>query len=439
MQTQYSSKYNSLTLIYPPYDQVYSEQNHTAFLPQLGLLEILDSIDDIDISTSYIDVQYEENNKSLWLEKKVKLSNLNENDIIGFYTQTSLMPWISDCIKQIRNKNKRVKIIAGGPYVSGVFLGNKTSIQQDKCKELFDYIFCGESEITLRNFLLNRITNDKILYSGRLSSDKIGFPKWQKAAEYIKAYKPAPNWVGDPSLNSLPILLSRGCKRACSFCMSKCIWNSKVVEKQISSIKNELYYFIDLYDLNHLQIWDDDFLLNKNYTEFCKLLGDYSMSYSINTYPNMITYKNALHLKETGCTNVLFGVESLEPEIQKSIGKVINEKELINACKIIKEQGISITLSFIIGFPNETENSINKIKDFIIRNKKIFDYILVNILSLHPGTRVYEQTLKKGYLKESSLVPNIYYKGEPYALKTTSKFPRERLQELQKELTNILL
>ena len=94
--------YRSITFIYPPYSNIYSDHSFQAFLPQLGILELLNSIKDLDIESKYIDVQCEERIHGSSITTFLNIDRLGSNDIIGFYTQTSMMPWISNAINTIK-------------------------------------------------------------------------------------------------------------------------------------------------------------------------------------------------------------------------------------------------------------------------------------------------------------------------------------------------
>jgi len=426
--------YRSITFIYPPYSNIYSDHSFQAFLPQLGILELLNSIKDLDIESKYIDVQCEERIHGSSITTFLNIDRLGSNDIIGFYTQTSMMPWISNAINTIKKTDPRITIIGGGPYLSGVFEGKYTSLAKRKCRSLFDYILIGESEKTLRSFLTKKANSHSIFKSERLSGDSLKFPLWEKAEKYLEFYKPAPNWIKNNPQKSLPILFSRGCKRACSFCLAKTIWKSRIVEKNTELISSEIPNFIKSYGLDHLQIWDDDFFLLEKSDQISEIVFSNGKSYSVNTAPNEINKERVKSLQFTNCTNVLLGVESLDSSIQDHIRKRVNINNLLQACQLLKSADIKVTLSFIIGFPNETMESIQKIKDFLTNHKDLYDYVLLNILSLHPGTRCYEFVLKNGQFKESELIPNTARIGEPYSLPTTSIFNRETLQQLQKDI-----
>ena len=61
---------------------------------------------------------------------------------------------------------------------------------------------------------------------------------------------------------------------------------------------------------------------------------------------------------ESGCTHLVYGLESFDPNILKNLGKGSNRKNNISSVSICMESGIIPIPNIIIGFPDETFESI---------------------------------------------------------------------------------
>ena len=61
---------------------------------------------------------------------------------------------------------------------------------------------------------------------------------------------------------------------------------------------------------------------------------------------------------ESGCTHLVYGLESFDPNILKNLGKGSNRKNNISSVSICMESGIIPVPNIIIGFPDETFESI---------------------------------------------------------------------------------
>ncbi|MEM1754286.1 MAG: radical SAM protein [Nitrososphaerota archaeon] len=59
-------------------------------------------------------------------------------------------------------------------------------------------------------------------------------------------------------------------------------------------------------------------------------------------------------MRKAGCWIVYLGIESASQEILNKTGKRITVDQVIKAVKTLKEAGIKVLGSFILGFPEET-------------------------------------------------------------------------------------
>jgi radical SAM superfamily enzyme YgiQ (UPF0313 family) len=61
---------------------------------------------------------------------------------------------------------------------------------------------------------------------------------------------------------------------------------------------------------------------------------------------------------EAGCSHLVYGIETFDPHILKTLGKGVNQKHNIEAVSICLDSGIIPIPNIIIGFPDETFESI---------------------------------------------------------------------------------
>jgi len=107
--------------------------------------------------------------------------------------------------------------------------------------------------------------------------------------------------------------------------------------------------------------------------------------------------KNLLEkLKSAGLNTLYYGVESGSQRILNLMKKGITLKQAETAVKSAKDVGIEVLTSFILGFPGETREEIDKTIDFSIKLNP--DYSQYSILTPFPGTPVYYD------LKEKKLI-----------------------------------
>jgi radical SAM superfamily enzyme YgiQ (UPF0313 family) len=102
-------------------------------------------------------------------------------------------------------------------------------------------------------------------------------------------------------------------------------------------------------------------------------------------------------MKQAGCTEISFGIESGNPDILKEIDKNINLEEALRAIKLTRKAGIITHASFILGYIGETTDTI---KDTINFAKKLNTHVAVFFIATPlPGSRLYTEALEKGLLR----------------------------------------
>jgi len=108
-------------------------------------------------------------------------------------------------------------------------------------------------------------------------------------------------------------------------------------------------------------------------------------------------------MKACGCKGIVFGVESGNPEILKSINKRITISQVEEALRYAKEAGIeNIEADFILGV--HQNEKLEHIEDSINLIKKITPFIDVLGMSVgvpYPGTQFYRDLKEEGLMSEN--------------------------------------
>jgi radical SAM superfamily enzyme YgiQ (UPF0313 family) len=196
------------------------------------------------------------------------------------------------------------------------------------------------------------------------------------------------------------IFSTRGCIMRCSFCASGrlgVIWGNRVryeslelVTRQLDDIKDGgftgVMFYDDIFPLNKprtLKILDE--LSKRNFVWRCFLRTD--------IIEKQGGYEYLKLMKDAGLVEVLAGVESADNQIKKNIFKGTTIEQDTQALEWCKDLGIKFKASLILGLPGETMESMNKTRDWILKNKP--DRADLNTLIPLPGTPIMEEN--KGY------------------------------------------
>ncbi len=184
------------------------------------------------------------------------------------------------------------------------------------------------------------------------------------------------------------------------------------------------------FGLAKINIADDTFTLNHHHTRaVCEemLRRNLKIKWSVFARVDRISEDMAQLMKRAGCEWVLFGVESADEEILKTIRKGITSDGVRRGVKIAAEAGINVFNSFILGLPGESWNTALKSMAFgdELYHKYGAKYGF-HILSPLPGTELYERAKDYG-IRILSRNWARYNANEP--ITETATMSREMIKE----------
>jgi magnesium-protoporphyrin IX monomethyl ester (oxidative) cyclase len=139
-------------------------------------------------------------------------------------------------------------------------------------------------------------------------------------------------------------------------------------------------------------------------------------------------------MKKSGCKSVFFGVESgVQKILDNVICKSLDLDRVVEVAKICRDIGLKTGAFYIIGFPGEKKEDMQKTVDFALRLKRDFD-VGMHLFYATPsfGTRLYKECKAKGYIQENlswnSFAEARQPKGMP--LISTQDFTPEEVKEI---------
>lgn len=132
---------------------------------------------------------------------------------------------------------------------------------------------------------------------------------------------------------------------------------------------------------------------------------------TIEANPNSIDSDKAKMYKNYGINRISLGIQSLDDNILKSIGRLHNSEDAIKAIRAIKEAGISnINADVMFGIPSQTVDSILNTLSKIIKEE--VKHISFYSLKLEEGTPIFLME-QKGLISalDDDLEREMYYAG----------------------------
>ncbi|MCL5018802.1 MAG: B12-binding domain-containing radical SAM protein [Candidatus Pacearchaeota archaeon] len=211
--------------------------------------------------------------------------------------------------------------------------------------------------------------------------------------------------------NHLPIMGSRGCPYACTYCSNHAIkkkLEGKYVRiRSVDSMIKEIELRIKQYynkGMKYLFFYDDTFILDKNFVfDFCKAFKekgfDKKIKWNVNVRANLVTDEIIKTMKDAGCYEVRMGVEAGNNSIRNDLYKrYMTEEQIYNAVRIIKKYGLHLRVQFIVGAPYDTIETMNE--SYVMAKKINADYTLFPILMPLPETEIKDICEKENLIEK---------------------------------------
>ncbi len=240
------------------------------------------------------------------------------------------------------------------------------------------------------------------------------------------------NYGGFPPL-PLPtaaVISSRGCVYDCSYCASVQFWGKSWRQRSPGNVLEEIRGLVEEHGIKSLYFFDDNFPVNKKRAiAICEgiIKSNWNLKWACCSHVKMMNRELLEIMKASGCVTIDFGVESGSNKILKNINKQQTREDIIKTFDLVHDTGILPRAYLIVGSPGEDESTIDETID-LIGQIKPRSSIGANILWLLPGTAVYENAVKNGYISEDYWLES----GDvPYNLQEHSL---ENLEELRRRL-----
>jgi radical SAM superfamily enzyme YgiQ (UPF0313 family) len=184
------------------------------------------------------------------------------------------------------------------------------------------------------------------------------------------------------------------------------------------------------FGLAKINIVDDTFTINHPHTRaVCEemLRRNLKIPWSVFARVDSVNEDLAQLMKRAGCESMLFGIESADEDILKTIKKGITPDGVQRGVKIAAEAGIGVFNSFIFGLPGESWDTALKSMAFgdELYHKYGAKYGF-HILSPLPGTELYERARDYG-IRILSRNWARYNANEP--ITATATMSREMIKE----------
>jgi len=230
-------------------------------------------------------------------------------------------------------------------------------------------------------------------------------------------------------LEQFPVITSRGCPFACRYCSSSLFMGHRFRARSAENVVDEIEWLVGDFNAKHIAFSDDTFTLSRRRVEaICNEIKrrGIDIEWSCSSRVDTINEDMLKKMKEAGCSAIYYGVESASEKILNFYRKRIDFEKVKRAVELTKKYDIMVICSFIIGAPMEKKEDMKATLKFALKLNP--DYAQFSILTPYPGTEIYEEAEKKGWILNRNF--DDYTAGKP-VLKNFFMSPQEILRFLR--------
>ncbi len=273
------------------------------------------------------------------------------------------------------------------------FIGPFASIKPELFLEHADFVIKNEPEQVFMEIAKGKIPQGLIESQPIQELDLLPYPKWDIFP--IKDYSYSPMINKKPFI---PILSSRGCIFGCNYCPYKAYYG-KPRERTPENIIKEIKYLKEKFKIKGLLFRDPLFTYDKERVKkIAELIikENIEIEWACETHFDYLDEELIDILYKSGLRSLNVGIESSDPEILKKATRKSATIEKQN--KIVKychKKGIRIAAFYILGLPDDTEDSILKTIKYAKKLNTIVAQFFIS--TPFPGTNFYEQIKDKIY------------------------------------------
>ena len=414
-----------ITLIIPPSPFLLDER----VFPSLGLLKIA-SVLKSKYDVSVFDLSGIKN----YLDACEHYLQNTTDTIFGITATTPQLPHSIKIKDLIKKYNSNARVILGGPHVTLIYSAFKSNpnkrstVNKEALEHHFDCLVSGDGEKAIfpaietdtrfvdgddpkQSYFLTNEDYEKLPYPSR---DLIDLHSYHYAIDKKAATS---------------IIAQLGCPFNCGFCGGR-LSNSlrRIRTRSGSNILNEIEYLHKEYGYEGFMFYDDELNVNKQFENLLADLIDLQKRLKVDfrfrgfVKSELFTESQAKLMYEAGFRWILCGFEAGNDRILENINKKATYDDNVRVIEKCKKYGLKIKSLMSVGHPGESEQTINDISNFLIKNET--DDFDCSVITPYPGTPYYDKSLHIGNDIYKYTVPksgdSLYSKSIDYSV--TSNF-----------------
>ena len=367
-------------------------------MPNLGLLYISSYLKSRGVKVNFVDLAGED----------------KEIPVTGHYGITATTPQFPEAVKilkRIKSSNPDSKVLIGGPHAT---------LMPEECVDAgFDWTIQGEGEWAIHDILKSPTSYEgyPVLATSLPDINGLPFPDRSLVKDYTYTID---------GKKATTMVTSRGnCPFNCAFCSKT--WKTKMRFRSVENVVEEAKE-LKKFNYSGIQFYDDELFINRERDfEICSRLKDLELVWRCFTRSNLVDEEMAAIASESGCKEMLIGIESGSDDILKNIDKGVTVEQDVEAVKILHRHNIRVKAAMIIGLPGESDETLKETWKFCESMKPYIADFDFTILIPYPGSPIFEHPEKYDIKFKVKDVTAPYKGGSWRSIVSTSRLSEEQI------------
>jgi anaerobic magnesium-protoporphyrin IX monomethyl ester cyclase len=317
--------------------------------------------------------------------------------LVGTTSVTMNWPEASAILAWVKDADPRIATVAGGPHVTF------TWEQIGREEPWIDYLVLGEGERTITELVA-------AMENGGAGGDIAGLA-WREAGRMKtgprRGFETDINVIPRPARHLFPlsryramgtgvgVTTGRGCPFSCIFCVGPKMVGHKRRLRDPSAVGDEIQD-LAAQGFRDISLSDDHFGMKRSHAlAVCDEIISRGLDVELSAFLRADAAEPELleRMRRAGCSRILYGAESGVQEIVDRIRKKTDLTMLRDKVRMAREMGFQIQVSFILGLPGETPETVKQTLEYAYG---LGVHAGVHVLAPLPGSELVERAEELG-------------------------------------------
>jgi radical SAM PhpK family P-methyltransferase len=344
-------------------------------IPNLAAVYLSNYLRKHGLATRYINLFQDEKEKfAKWLaERPVCVAITTTFYVLNFP--------VNEIVEFVRMHSSNTKVIVGGPLVAN-HLRNLSGDELDLTLQDMNadfYVVDSQGELTLARLV-------QALKSGQDVAEVDNLAYFQRGERKHTPLQPETNsldvtdidWRSFAQEDALGATVQMRTARSCAFKCSFCNYPTRAGKLSLAgleTVNRELESIRAIGDVDTVVFIDDTFNVPlPRFKDLCRMMIESKFNFNWYSYFRCSNSDEEAFdlMARSGCKGVFLGIESGSPAILKNMNKAATIERYVDGIKNLRERGITTFASFIVGFPGETQETVEETIRFIRDNAPDF-------------------------------------------------------------------